>query len=82
MPMMRFIALQRCFGTRGRKLRHNRPSCSLPSGILQRLAGVLISICLIACPVLAQSLEVIDLKYRTAAEVIPVLQPLWSRVGR
>ena len=54
---------------------------SLPSGILQRLAGVLISICLIACPVLAQSLEVIDLKYRTAAEVIPVLQPLLEQGG-
>ncbi len=54
---------------------------SLPSGILQRLAGVLISICLIACPVLAQSLEVIDLKYRTAAEVIPVLQPLVEQGG-
>ena len=54
---------------------------SLPSGILQRLAGVLISVCLIACPVLAQSLEVIDLKYRTAAEVIPVLQPLVEQGG-
>ncbi len=49
---------------------------SLPSGIRQRLAGALISVWLIACPVLGQSLEVIDLKYRTAAEVIPVLQPL------
>ncbi|MGH8238203.1 MAG: secretin N-terminal domain-containing protein, partial [Steroidobacteraceae bacterium] len=48
---------------------------------LQRLAGVLISICLSACPVLAQSLEVIDLKYRTAAEVIPVLQPLVEQGG-
>ena len=54
---------------------------SLPSGIVQRLAGVLISISLIACPVLAQSLEVIDLKYRTAAEVIPVLQPLMEQGG-
>lgn len=54
---------------------------SLPSGILQRLAGVLISICLIACPVVAQSLDVIDLKYRTAAEVIPVLQPLLEKGG-
>jgi Bacterial type II and III secretion system protein len=54
---------------------------SLPRGILQRLAGVLISTCLIACPVLAQSLEVIDLKYRTAAEVIPVLQPLMEQGG-
>ena len=54
---------------------------SLPRGIVQRLAGVLISLCLIACPVLAQSLEVIDLKYRTAAEVIPVLQPLLEQGG-
>jgi len=54
---------------------------SLPRRILQRLAGPLISICLIACPVLAQSLEVIDLKYRTAAEVIPVLQPLVEQGG-
>jgi type II secretory pathway component GspD/PulD (secretin) len=54
---------------------------SLPSGILQRLAGVLISICLIACPVLAQSLEVLELKHRTAAEVIPVLQPLMEKGG-
>jgi type II secretory pathway component GspD/PulD (secretin) len=49
--------------------------------MVQRLAGGLISICLIACPVLAQSLEVIDLKYRTAAEVIPVLQPLVEQGG-
>lgn len=48
----------------------------LPRGVPHPLAWVLISFCLIACPVLAQSLEVIDLKYRTAAEVIPVLQPL------
>ena len=54
---------------------------SLPRGIVQRLAGGLISICLIACPVLAQSLEVIDLKYRTAAEVIPVLQPPMEQGG-
>src|SRR6188474_1916363 len=48
---------------------------------VQPLAWVLISVCLIACPVLAQSLEVIDLKYRTAAEVIPVLQPLLEQGG-
>jgi type II secretory pathway component GspD/PulD (secretin) len=54
---------------------------NLPSGILQRVAGGLISVCLIACPVLAQSLEVIDLKYRTAAEVMPVLQPLLEQGG-
>ncbi len=54
---------------------------SLPRGIVQRLAGVMISLCLIACPVLAQSLEVVDLKYRTAAEVIPVLQPLLDQGG-
>jgi hypothetical protein len=48
----------------------------LPRRPTHPLAWVLISLYLIACPVLAQSLEVIDLKYRTAAEVIPVLQPL------
>ena len=32
--------------------------------------------CLMACTALAQTLEIIDLKYRTAPEVIPILQPL------
>ena len=54
---------------------------SLPSGILQRLAWLLISVCLIGGTALAQSLEVIDLKYRAAAEVIPVLQPLLEQGG-
>jgi type II secretory pathway component GspD/PulD (secretin) len=54
---------------------------SLPRGILQRLAGALISFWLIASPVLGQSLEVIDLKHRTAAEVIPVLKPLLEQGG-
>jgi type II secretory pathway component GspD/PulD (secretin) len=53
----------------------------LPRGTLHRLAWVLISVCLIACPVQAQSLEVLDLKYRTAAEVIPVLRPLLEQGG-
>jgi Type II secretory pathway, component PulD len=53
----------------------------LPSRAARPLAWVLVSFCLIACPVLAQSLEVIDLKYRTAAEVIPVLQPLVEQGG-
>jgi type II secretory pathway component GspD/PulD (secretin) len=53
----------------------------LPSRAAHPLAWVLLSFCLIACPVLAQSLEVIDLKYRTAAEVIPVLQPLLEQGG-
>jgi hypothetical protein len=44
----------------------------LPRRPTHPLAWVLISLYLIACPVLAQSLEVIDLKYRTAAEVTPV----------
>src|SRR5262245_11805836 len=52
----------------------------LPSRGARPLAWVLLSVYLIACPVLAQSLEVIDLKYRTAAEVIPVLQP-WLEQG-
>jgi hypothetical protein len=45
------------------------------------LAWVLLGFCLIACPVRAQSLEVIDLRHRTAAEVIPVLQPLLEQGG-
>jgi len=47
---------------------------------LQPLAWALISVCLIGSltwgNAVGQSLEVIDLKYRTAAEVIPALQPL------
>ena len=53
----------------------------LPSRGARPLAWVLLSVYLIACPVLAQSLEVIDLKYRTAAEVIPLLQPLLEQGG-
>lgn len=53
----------------------------LPSRAARPVAWVLLSFCLIACPVLAQSLEVIDLKYRTASEVIPVLQPLLEPGG-
>jgi type II secretory pathway component GspD/PulD (secretin) len=53
----------------------------LPGRAAHPLTWVLISLYLIACPVLAQSLEVIDLKYRTAAEVIPVLQPLLEQGG-
>jgi Bacterial type II/III secretion system short domain len=53
----------------------------LPSRAARPLAWVMLSFYLIACPVLAQSLEVIDLKYRTAAEVIPVLQPLLEQGG-
>jgi type II secretory pathway component GspD/PulD (secretin) len=53
----------------------------LPSRGARPLAWILLGIYLIACPVLAQSLEVIDLKYRTAAEVIPVLQPLLEQGG-
>ena len=53
----------------------------LPSRAARPLAWVMLSVYLIACPVLAQGLEVIDLKYRTAAEVIPVLQPLLERDG-
>ena len=53
----------------------------LPSRGVRPLVWVLLSVYLIACPVLAQSLEVIDLQYRTAAEVIPVLQPLLEQGG-
>lgn len=57
------------------------PPMSPLGRLVQPLAWVLISLCLIASPVLGQSLEVIDLKYRTAAEVIPVLQPLLEQGG-
>ena len=33
-------------------------------------------LCLLSCAVPAQGLEIIDLRYRTAPEIIPVLQPL------
>jgi type II secretory pathway component GspD/PulD (secretin) len=54
---------------------------SLPSPGARPLVWALLSVYLIAGPVLAQSLEVIDLRYRTAAEVIPVLQPLLEQGG-
>jgi type II secretory pathway component GspD/PulD (secretin) len=54
---------------------------NLPSRAVQRLAWVLFSFCLISAAAGAQSLQVIDLKYRTAAEVIPVLQPLLEPGG-
>ena len=57
------------------------PPMSPLGRLVQPLAWVLISLCLIARPVLGQSLEVIDLQYRTAAEVIPVLQPLLEQGG-
>src|SRR4030095_4150702 len=57
------------------------PPMSPLGRLVQPLAWVVISICLIASPVLGQSLEVIDLKYRTAAEVIPVLPPLVEEGG-
>src|SRR5215510_8860489 len=57
------------------------PPMSPLGRLVQPLAWALISLCLIASPVMGQSLEVIDLKYRTAAEVIPVLQPLVEQGG-
>ncbi|HKE96723.1 MAG TPA: secretin N-terminal domain-containing protein, partial [Povalibacter sp.] len=42
---------------------------------------LLLGACLIASLVMAQSLEIIDLKYRRADEVIPVLQPLVESGG-
>ena len=53
---------------------------SNPSAGHLRLTGTFVLLCLlavaIASTVRAQSLEVIDLHYRTAQDVIPVLQPL------
>ena len=54
---------------------------SLLRRMVQRLAGVLLSLCLSWGTALGQSLTVIDLNYRTAAEVIPVLQPLLEPGG-
>ena len=54
---------------------------SLPRRMVQRLAGVLVSLCLSWGTALGQSLTVIDLNHRTAAEVIPVLQPLLEPGG-
>lgn len=48
---------------------------------LRRRAIVVLGACLMTSMALAQSLEVIDLKYRTAQEVIPVLQPLLESGG-
>jgi type II secretory pathway component GspD/PulD (secretin) len=42
---------------------------------------MLFSVCLMAVTAFAQSLEVIDLKHRTAQELIPVLQPLVAQGG-
>lgn len=50
----------------------------------QRFVSRLLLLCAAAtvtCVALAQSLEVIELKYRSAAEVIPVLQPLLESGG-
>jgi type II secretory pathway component GspD/PulD (secretin) len=48
---------------------------------LQWSTRLFFSGCLMACAVLAQSLEVIELKHRRAEEVIPILQPLLERDG-
>ena len=41
----------------------------------------LIGACLLACVALAQSLEIIDLEHRSAADMIPILQPLLEPGG-
>ena len=48
---------------------------------LQCLAMALFSACLMVSTALAQGLEIIDLQYRTADEVIPILQPLLESGG-
>src|SRR3954468_20946316 len=51
-----------------------------PFEIFQRM--VVLGVALISCsPLLAQSLEVIQLRFRTASEVIPVLQPMLDSGG-
>ena len=48
---------------------------------LQRGSWLALSACLVAAVTWAQSLTVIDLKYRRAEELIPVLQPLLEQGG-
>ncbi|MGH8177133.1 MAG: hypothetical protein ACREV5_12810 [Steroidobacter sp.] len=50
-------------------------------GVVPRMLLVAFSGCLAAATVWAQSLHVIDLKHRTAQEVIPILQPLLEPGG-
>lgn len=58
--------------------RQNVPMRHRPRATTVLLA---ISACLMACTLFAQSLEIIDLRYRTAEEIIPVLQPLLEPGG-
>lgn len=52
---------------------------SLPHALRRLL--VALGGCLVACLAQSQSLEIIDLKYRTAQEVIPIVQPLLESGG-
>src|SRR5687767_3083192 len=54
---------------------------SLSSRVMQQSPWVVFIFYLITTAAVAQSLQVIDLKHRTAAEVIPVLQPLLEQGG-
>ena len=55
---------------------------SQPFGSFRALRiAAFISGCLMACVAVAQSLEIIELRYRSAAEVIPILQPLLESGG-
>lgn len=49
--------------------------------VLQYLAMTIFSGCLMVSAALAQALQIIDLQYRTADEVIPILQPLLESGG-
>ena len=48
---------------------------------LQRWSWLGLGACLLAAVTWAQSLTVIDLKYRRAEDLIPVLQPLLEQGG-
>jgi type II secretory pathway component GspD/PulD (secretin) len=50
-------------------------------GALSRLRWLALTLCALTAAVAAQSLEVIDLQYRRAEELIPVLQPLLEPGG-
>lgn len=65
-------------------LRHDWVTISvmqISERFVQRTTWVVLSLCLMAANVWAQSLQVIELRHRTAPEVIPVLQPLLEPGG-
>jgi hypothetical protein len=58
-----------------------RPVTKFPATVTQRLVLLVLGCCFAAGPAWCQSLQIIDLQHRSAAEVIPVLQPLLEQGG-